>query len=100
MRLAVAAFLCGAALEDALRRLCDKDGLEYDAANSSLSKLQAVLYSPSNGVTIVSKSENAQISAWAQTRNNADHGKFSLVTSPEVQSMMIGVRAFIEKHLP
>ena len=100
MRLAVAAFLCGAALEDALRRLCDKDGLEYDAANSSLSKLQAVLYSPSNGVTIVSKSENAQISAWAQTRNNADHGKFSLVTSPEVQSMMIGVRALIEKHLP
>lgn len=100
MRLAVAAFLSGAALEDALRRMCDKDGLPYDAANASLSKLQAALYSPSNGVEIISKSENSQISAWGQTRNNADHGKFSLVTSVEVQSMLVGIRAFIDKHLP
>jgi len=100
LRLAVAAFLCGAALEDALRRLCDKHGQPYDAGNTSLAKLQAALYSPSNGVEIISKSENAQIAAWGQTRNNADHGKFSLVTGAEVHAMIDGGRSLIERHLP
>ncbi len=100
LRLAVAAFLCGAALEDALRRLCDKHGQPYEAGGTSLAKLQSALYSPSKGVEIISKSENAQISAWGQSRNSADHGNFSQVTSSEVQSMIIGVRAFIARHLP
>lgn len=100
LRLSVAAFLCGAAAEDALRRLCIKHSQAFDAGNTSLAKLQSVLYSPSKGVEIISKSENAQIGAWGQTRNNADHGHFAEVTPAEVQSMIVGVRAFIEKHLP
>ncbi len=100
LRLAVAAFLCGAALEDALRRLCDKHGPTYEAGNTSLAKLQSALYSPSNGVEFISKSENAQIGAWGQTRNNADHGNFSLLTSSEIQSMIVGTRGFIERHRP
>jgi len=42
--LAIAAFLAGAALEDALRRLCDEGGLAYDPQRSTIAKLQAVLY--------------------------------------------------------
>lgn len=47
VHLGIAAFLAGASLEDALRRLCDARGLTYDAQRTSLSKLQAALYQPS-----------------------------------------------------
>jgi hypothetical protein len=100
IRLSVSTFLCGAALEDALRRLCDKHGRPYDATNTSIAKLQAVLYSPSNGVEIITKSENVQVGGWGQTRNKADHGHFSEITSAEVQAMIVGTRGLIEKHLP
>jgi hypothetical protein len=61
---AVAAFLAGAALEDALRRLCDAHGIVYDAARATIAKLQAGLYQPSKGVEHISNSENNQITAW------------------------------------
>ena len=78
MRLAVAAFLAGAALEDALRRLCDENGIRYDAARTSIAKLQAALYSPAQGVEAVSLSDNKAITYWGGTRNDADRGHFSV----------------------
>ena len=100
VRLAIAAFLAGAALEDGLRRLCDAKGATYDAQQSTIAKLQAALYQPSKQMEAISKSENSQIGGWGQTRNNADHGKFSEITLSEVLSMVIGVRGFLDKHLP
>jgi len=44
IQLAVAAFLAGAALEDALRRLCDAHGIAYDSVRTTITKLQAGLY--------------------------------------------------------
>jgi hypothetical protein len=98
--LAVAAFLAGAALEDALRRLCDANGFAYDTQRTSIAKLQAALYQPSNGVEAISGTENKQITSWGDTRNKADHGKFSDLSLSEVSSMVIGVRGFIDKNLP
>ncbi len=100
MRLAIAAFLAGAALEDALRRLCDARGLPYDTAHATISKLQSLLYQPSKQIQVISSSENKQIAVWGDTRNKADHGKFSEITFTEVVTMIPGVRAFIDKHLP
>lgn len=100
VQLGIAAFLAGAAVEDALRRLCHAHGAAYDVQKSSISKLQAALYQPSKQVEIISQSENKQITAWADTRNKADHGKFGEITHTEVLSMIMGVRTFIEKHLP
>ena len=100
LQLAVAAFLAGAAIEDALRRLCDAHGASYDVQKSTISKLQSALYKPSEQIEIISRSENKQITAWADTRNKADHGKFSDITHTETLAMVMGVRSFIEKHLP
>lgn len=100
MRLAIAAFLAGAALEDALRRLCDARGITYDAQRASISKLQSALFQPAKQTEVISSSENKQLTAWGDTRNKADHGKFSDITQAEVMSMVIGVRAFIDRHLP
>lgn len=98
--LAIAGFLAGATLEDVLRRLCDAGGIDYDTQHTSISKLQSVLFQPTKQIEVISSSENKQITAWGDTRNKADHGKFSDITYAEVISMVIGVRAFIDKHLP
>jgi len=100
LHLGIAAFLAGASLEDALRRLCDAHSLPYDSQRSSISKFQACLYQPSKQIEFVSQSENKQITVWGDTRNKADHGKFGEITQTEVVTMIMGVRSFIDKHLP
>lgn len=100
VQLGIAAFLAGATIEDALRRLCDAHGVNYDTQKSSIAKLQTALYQPSKHIEIISQSENKHITVWGDTRNKADHGKFSEIMHTEVVSMIMGVRAFIEKHLP
>jgi hypothetical protein len=100
VHLAIAAFLAGAAIEDSLRRLCDAHSLTYDAQKSSIAKLQAALYQPSRQIEMISQSENKHITAWGDTRNKADHGKFGEITQTEVIAMITGARTFIEKHLP
>lgn len=98
LQLGIAAFLAGASLEDALRRLCDANGISYNP-RTSISTLQAVLYQPTNQIEVISQSETKQITAWGATRNKADHGQFSQITLAEVKSMVIGVQGFIDKHL-
>jgi hypothetical protein len=44
LQLAIAAFLAGAALEDALRRICIARGITFDPQRTSIAKLQASLY--------------------------------------------------------
>lgn len=61
VHLGIAAFLAGASLEDALRRLCDARSLSYDPQRSSISKFQACLYQPSKQIEFISQSENKQI---------------------------------------
>jgi hypothetical protein len=100
VHLAIGAFLAGATIEDALRRLCDARGMAYDAQKTSISKLQAVLYQPAKQIMVISASDNKQITAWGDTRNKADHGRFSEITVAELIAMVVGVRAFIDKHFP
>lgn len=99
VHLGIAAFLAGASLEDALRRLCDARGLPYDPQRTSISRLQGALYQPSRQIETISQSENKHVTAWGDTRNKADHGRFSEITHTEVVAMVLGVRSLIEKHL-
>lgn len=99
VHLGIGAFLAGAALEDALRRLCDARGMAYDA-KTSISKLQAILYQPSKQIRVINESENKYIIAWAETRNKADHGRFKEITANELKAMVTGARTFIDKYLP
>ena len=99
LQLGIAAFLAGAALEDALRRLCDASGISYPP-RTSISSLQTALYQPKNQIEEISGAENKQITAWGDTRNKADHGRFSEIIHSEVLAMVIGVRGFINNHLP
>ena len=84
LQIGIAAFLAGAALEDALRRLCDASGISYNPQRTSISILQAALYQPSKQIEVISGSDNKQITAWGDTRNKADHGRFSEIIHSEV----------------
>lgn len=99
IQIAIAAFLAGSALEDALRRLCDVNQLPYETDNTSISKLQSVLYQPSKQIEIIGRSDSKQITVWGDTRNKADHGKFKELTFTEVVSMIMGVQSFINRYL-
>ena len=99
LHLGIAAFLAGAALEDALRRLCDANGISYPQ-KTSISNLKTALYQPKNQIEYISGSDSKDIDTWAEKRNNADHGRFSEITHSGVLSMVIGVRGFLNKHLP
>jgi hypothetical protein len=100
VQLAIAAFLIGASLEDALRRLCDAHGIAYETGKTTISKLQTALYQPAKQIEIITASENKQITTWGDTRNKADHGRFAEITQTEVVTMLMGVRTFLDKHLP
>jgi hypothetical protein len=99
LRLAVAAFVAGAVLEDGLRRLCDKHGAEYEAGRTSLAKLQTALYQPGKGIEHIDTGENKLITAWGDTRNEADHGHFDKLGLVEVGMMVTGVRDFLSRRL-
>jgi hypothetical protein len=57
-------------------------------------------FEPGRQVEVISSTENKQLTAWGDTRNKADHGRFADLTHSEVLSMVIGARGFLDKHLP
>jgi hypothetical protein len=71
----------------------------YKEHQSQDCKQYCFSHQPSKQVEVISSSENKQITAWGDTRNKAGHGKFADLTYAEV-SMVLGVRAFIDRHLP
>lgn len=89
-----AASLAGAVLEDTLRRMCDERRITYpqktkiDALNSLLAKDSAY-----------NKLTQKEITAKADIRNNADHGKFDQFKEADVLDMVTWVRRFVEENL-
>lgn len=89
-----AASLAGAVLEDTLRKLCDINSITYpdktkiDTLNVELAKKD-----------IYDKLIQKEITAKADLRNNADHGKFTEVREPDVRDMVRWVRRFVTERL-
>ncbi len=89
-----AASLAGAVLEDTLRKICDKNQISYptktkiDSLNVELAK---------NG--IYDKLTQKLITAYADIRNNADHGKFKLVKTTDVDDMIKWIYKFVSENL-
>jgi hypothetical protein len=90
---APAAVVIGAVLEDGLRKLCFKNNIEIseksklDFMNGALAK--AGIY---NLLT------QKKITALADIRNSAAHGKWSELNSSDIEGMLIWTREFMEKY--
>lgn len=94
-----AAALCGAVLEDALRKLCSKHAVTW-AGDSSISKLNTALYTADPQV--YGKPQMGQVEAWGKLRNHVDHHGFVKpddVPAEDVGRMVDGVRDFIVRFL-
>lgn len=89
-----AASLAGAVLEDSLRKLSEKNDIEIpektkiDALNISLAKAD-----------IYNKLVQKQITAFADIRNNADHGRYDKFKKEDVEDMIKWVRRFERDYL-
>ena len=89
-----AASLAGAILEDTLRKLSQKRQIPLESKtgierlNVELAKVQAY-----------DRMAQKQITAFADIRNNADHGHFDKIRPEDVRAMLTWVRRFAAEHL-
>lgn len=88
---AAAAVIAGVVLETALRDLCDRNGIPHgklDKMNADLAK--ASVYNILN---------QKRITALADIRNSAAHGKPDTFTNQDVDSMIKDVKRFLSDYL-
>jgi hypothetical protein len=86
-----AAVIAGVVLETALRELCDKNGISHgklDKMNGDLVK-----------AGVYNKLNQKRITALADIRNSAAHGKPNEFTDQDVSDMIRDVRQFLCNHL-
>ena len=88
------ATLCGAVLEQGLRRIATNTGIqlrEQDNLNSLNQRLA--------DADIYTRLEQRRLVVWINVRNSADHGKFSEYSLADVTDMYNGVSSFLAQHL-
>lgn len=92
--LAAAAVLSGAILEDSLRKLAQKRGVPLPD-RAGIEKLNTELAKASLYDSYVQK----RITALADIRNRAAHGRFDGVSRDDVEDMVNWIRRFVSDHL-
>ena len=89
-----AASLCGAVLEEGLRRIATNKGANV-RDRDDLSSLNQKLAAKGVYSRLVQK----RLAVWTDVRNAADHGKFSDYSKADVAEMHQGVSSFLAQHL-
>ena len=89
-----AASLAGAVLEDGLRKLAARHSVIIPD-KSTLDRLNADLAAAGAYTKLAQKN----ITAYADVRNNADHGRFDKFSNDDVEAMLKWVRRFLAEHL-
>lgn len=86
--------LCGAVLENGLRRIASNASIELKPVEglSSLNRkcCKAEIYT---------KIVHDRLQVWIDVRNSADHGQFNEYSEQDVQDMLKGVRKFLGDYL-
>lgn len=89
-----AASLAGAVLEDGLRKLSENNSIPVPS-QTKIDKLNADLARKG----VYSKLVQKNITAYADIRNNADHGHFDKFDPDDVEAMTKWVSRFLAEHL-
>ena len=95
-----AAVLCGAVLEDRLRRFCEQQEppinvTKRDGSSKTLGPLIGELEKRKTFNKLVFKN----LKSWSDIRNSAAHGRFNEFTRHDVEFMLSGVQQFLALHL-
>lgn len=95
-----AAVLCGTVLEDALRRLCERQTPQVPTRkpNGDPKNLDSLIQDLQTA-NVFNKLKADQLRAWAKIRNSAAHGKFSEFDRNDVELMVNGVKNFLADYL-
>lgn len=88
------ASLVGAVLEDGLRKMCGKNGIQVKGSDD-IAALNTKLADKGVYNRLVQK----QIQAWKAIRDSADHGKFKEYKKADVEAMLQGVQRFLTENL-
>ena len=95
-----AAVLCGAILEDALRRLYERQSPLLETANENgRTKNLNSLIQDLQKANAFNKLKADQLRSWAKVRNYAAHGEFSEFNRDDVELMVKGVKNFLADYL-
>lgn len=95
-----AAVLAGAILEDALRRLCQRQTPPIPTTKSDGSpKTLDPLIADLQKANVYNKMKGDQLRSWAKIRNYAAHGEFNQFTRQDVEQMLTGVKDFLANYL-
>ncbi len=95
-----AAVITGSTLEEHLRKLCIKNGIDIEIMSKG--KLRPKKADSMNSELVkqkvYSKLEQKSVTAWLGLRNNAAHGNYSEYNENQVKQMIMGVRDFIVRN--
>lgn len=95
-----AAVLAGAVLEDALRRLCQRQQPPLTVAkDNGEPKMMNALIDDLRKADVLNELKAKQLRAWADIRNAAAHGRFDEVKAFDVTQMLSGVGQFLADYL-
>jgi hypothetical protein len=93
-----AAVIVGSVLEEHLRKLCLKNGLDVLKSDGSPKKADT-MNAELAGANIYSKLDQKSVTMWLDLRNKAAHGNYTEYTKEQVGLMLQGVRDFASRYL-
>jgi|ERR1700733_3820198 hypothetical protein len=88
-----AAVIIGSVLEEHLRKLCQKNGIDVVKSDGSPKKADT-LNAELSGSNIYSKLDQKNVTAWLDLRNKAAHGHYLEYTKEQVELMLQSVLDF------
>lgn len=95
-----AAVLCGAVLEDALRRLCNRQTPKIAIVKrNGKPKTLDPLITDLKSAGAFKGTKAAELRSWAQIRNAAAHARFNDFDRHQVESMITGVKQFLADYM-
>jgi hypothetical protein len=92
-----AAVIAGSVLEEHLRKLCDKNGIDVKKPDGTPKKADT-LNSELAGANVYSKLDQKIVTAWLDLRNKAAHGKYTEYTKDQVALLIQSIRDFITRN--
>lgn len=91
-----AAVIVGSTLEQHLKELCGKNGIDLEVSGKP--KKADTLNAELTKEGVLSKLDQKNVTSWLGLRNDAAHGNYGNYTGQQVQLLIDSVRDFITRH--
>lgn len=93
-----AAVLAGSVLEEHLRKLAAKSGIDVEKAGGSPKRANTLNDDLAQGEAVYSNLEQKSVTAWLGLRNHAAHGEYDKYDHAQVAGLIRDVRDFMIRH--